>query len=127
MTIKNWFLIKNFEASERIAIAMIEPSVEKETEKAMLLKWSTAYGIIKKWIPKSCIESNAAPAAEMISAVADYAKKQEEKEAAFVKGAKVKKIGGRKIFTITSEYVTYGGVWLDNGKHFSINELMLVG
>lgn len=126
MTVKTWFLNKNFDALERIAISGTEPTVERETEKAMLLKWNTEYGIIKRWVPKSCIENTPAVSEEMIKAAAEYAKKQEEKEASFVKGAKVKKIGGRKIFTVTSSYVTYGGVWLDNGKHVSINELVLV-
>lgn len=126
MTIKTWFLNKNFDALERIAISGTEPTVERETEKAMLLKWNTEYGIIKRWVPKSCIESTPAVSEELLKAAAEYAKKQEEKEASFVKGARVKKIGGRKIFTVTSSYVTYGGVWLDNGKHVSINELVLV-
>lgn len=55
MTVKNWFLTKNFNANERIAISETEPTVERETEKAMLLKWNTEYGIITSWIPKSCI------------------------------------------------------------------------
>lgn len=56
LTVKNWFLNKNFDANERIAIANIEPTVEKETEKAVFLCWNTSYGKIKKWIPKSCTE-----------------------------------------------------------------------
>lgn len=56
MTVKSWFLNKNFSANERIAIAGVEPTVEKETEKAVFLCWKTEYGNIKKWVPKSCTE-----------------------------------------------------------------------
>ncbi len=56
MKVKNWFMNKNFDEAERIAIsASPDPIVEKETEKAVLLKWNTEYGIIKSWIPKSCL------------------------------------------------------------------------
>ena len=56
LTIKSWFLNKNFDTNERIAIASVEPTVEKETEKAVFLCWNTDYGKIKKWVPKSCTE-----------------------------------------------------------------------
>lgn len=128
MTIKTWFLNKNFDANERIAIAGVEPTVERETEKAKLLKWNTEYGVITNWVPKSCIEENAEPndkVAEMLKALQEREAKREE---AFnnARGKKVKKIGGRKIFTINCDFVSYGKVWLDNGKKVDIHELELV-
>lgn len=56
MKIKKWFLDKNFSQSEKYAMTVTEPKVERETEKAKLIKWDTEFGIISSWIPKSCIE-----------------------------------------------------------------------
>lgn len=128
MTVKNWFLNKEFTANERIAIAGVEPTVERETEKAKLLKWNTSYGVITSWVPKSCIEENK----ELTDAAAEMLKAWKEREAKLNasfnnnKGAKVKKIGGRKIFTIESDFVSYGKVRLSNGKAVDIHELELV-
>ena len=124
MTIKSWFLMKNFDANERIAISMTEPTVERETEKAMLLKWNTEFGIIKSWIPKSCIEAEPVITEEIKESINQYARDYAEKEAAFVKGAKVKNINGRKVFTIMSG-ISYGTVLLDNGKRVNIDKLVL--
>lgn len=128
MTVKNWFLNKEFTTDERIAIAGVEPTVKRETEKAKLLKWNTEYGVIAKWVPKSCIEENKVltdTAAEMLKA---WKEREAKLNAAFNnnKGAKVKKIGGRKIFTIESDFVSYGRVRLSNGKAIDIHELELV-
>lgn len=127
MKIKNWFLNKNFEADEQYAIAEIEPTVEKETEKAMLLKWHTQYGTITRWVPKSCIEAEPVVTDQMKEQCRKLAAAQKEKESTFVKGAKVKNINGRKIFTIISNQISYGKVMLDNGKYVSIDKLVLVG
>ncbi len=61
MKIKSWFLNKEFTSVERIAVEFLEPTKEKETEKAVFLCWDTEYGKIKKWIPKSCIEITEHP------------------------------------------------------------------
>lgn len=61
MTIKKWFLNKEFSQSERYAISATDNcKTERESEKAILLKWDTEFGIISKWIPKSCIEDFSA-------------------------------------------------------------------
>ena len=58
--VKNWFMVKNFTSSERVAImSSDEMIIEKETEKAVLGKWNTKFGAITKWIPKSCLEIDA--------------------------------------------------------------------
>ena len=58
--VKNWFMVKNFTSSERVAImSSDEMIIEKETEKAVLGKWNTKFGSITKWIPKSCLEIDA--------------------------------------------------------------------
>lgn len=55
-SIKAWFLNKEFSANERIAIASVSPDMVRETEKAVCLRWNTSYGIITRWVPKSCLE-----------------------------------------------------------------------
>lgn len=67
MTIKKWFMEKEFSASERYAIETgDEPAVARETEKAVLLKWDTDFGTISHWVPKSCIETVPAPSAAKV-------------------------------------------------------------
>lgn len=56
-SVKFWFLSKEFSANERIAISGVAPSVARETEKAVFLRWNTSYGVITRWVPKSCLES----------------------------------------------------------------------
>lgn len=63
MTIKTWFLEKNFTERER-SVMTGEPAVTRETEKAMLLTWGTDFGKIARWVPKSCIVTDAELAAE---------------------------------------------------------------
>lgn len=128
MKVKNWFVNKEFTADERIAIAGVEPTVERETEKASLLKWHTEYGNITKWVPKSCIEETPVisdKAQEMLNA---WREREEKLQDAFNgnRGAKCKRIGGRKIFTIESNFVSFGKVRLSNGKDVDIHELELV-
>lgn len=55
MRIKEWFLIKNFNDNERYAMSVSDITIERETEKAYLLKFESDFGSITKWIPKSCI------------------------------------------------------------------------
>ena len=50
--IKDWFLNKNFTASERYLINTSIKEITKETEKAVLIKCSDFNSI---WIPKSCL------------------------------------------------------------------------
>lgn len=132
MKVKNWFMIKNFDANERIAIATAgDPVIERETEKAALLKWNTDFGSIKRWIPKSCIEEDAVTddtEAVENSIMVNYKNEEKALYEMFTgkRGAKVKKIGGRKMFTICSDYPTYGAVYLDNGKAVDIHKLQLV-
>ena len=58
MRIKEWFLFKNFNQSERYAISVSDIEIEKETEKAYFLKCISDYGVIKTWVPKSCTMSD---------------------------------------------------------------------
>ena len=54
--VKDWFFRKNFSANERYAISVsYSSSVERETEKAVLVRWSTKFGAITRWVPKSCL------------------------------------------------------------------------
>lgn len=54
--VKDWFLHKNFSSSERYAISISHSSsIERETEKAVLVRWATKFGAITRWIPKSCL------------------------------------------------------------------------
>ncbi len=122
MTIKSWFLNKEFSVNERIAITGVEPTIEKETEKAVFLKWNTEYGILKKWIPKSCVEATAV-ANPVVQAMFDNLKNQtNDLYNTMSKGAKVKKCGGRKVFTIVSD-ISYDCVYVSdaNGKEQKIN------
>lgn len=62
MTIKTWFLEKNYTHDEiEYGINLNDPTIEKETEKALLLKWNTEYGVIKGWFPKSVVIMDAEP------------------------------------------------------------------
>ena len=54
MTIKSWFLQKNFTQGEAYAINTARSfKIERDTEKAILVKFNTDYGMIKTWLPKS--------------------------------------------------------------------------
>lgn len=54
-SIKSWFLNKEFNANERIAIIGVSPVMVRETEKAVFLSWNTSYGVVTRWVPKSCL------------------------------------------------------------------------
>lgn len=52
--VESWFIAKNFNQQQQYAISRAE-SVEviAETEKAVRIAWTTKYGTIKSWVPKS--------------------------------------------------------------------------
>lgn len=62
MTIKAWFLNKNFTSNERIIIENAdlggELIVVRETEKAVNFKAVSDYGTLFFWCPKSCLTVN---------------------------------------------------------------------
>lgn len=52
--IQKWFMTKSFTQGERYAIQVADDlEIKKETEKALLLQWSTKFGKISRWVPKS--------------------------------------------------------------------------
>lgn len=53
MTVKTWFLNKNYNSNEILAMSETEPEVVSESEKAYKLKFKTDYGTISGWFPKS--------------------------------------------------------------------------
>lgn len=55
MSIKTWFLEKNFSQNERYLIATGELTIVKETEKAYNFKCESDYGEFTFWCPKSCV------------------------------------------------------------------------
>lgn len=59
MSIKSWFLSKNFNQNEqyiiKTAIMGGELSIERETEKAILFKANSDWGTLTFWCPKSCL------------------------------------------------------------------------
>lgn len=55
IVVKAWFAKKEFSQSERYAMETSDALIDRETEKAYLLKWNTKFGVIKKWVPKSCV------------------------------------------------------------------------
>lgn len=57
--VKSWFLNKNYSQNERYAISTANRTfIEKETEKAVFVKFDTDNGIIKGWLPKSVVTIN---------------------------------------------------------------------
>lgn len=52
--VKEWFLLKTLSNEELTAYRTGIPFVAKETEKAVLIKNDTKYGVISFWCPKSC-------------------------------------------------------------------------
>ncbi|GHV37334.1 hypothetical protein FACS18949_17560 [Clostridia bacterium] len=56
ITIKTWFLVKEFNENERYAISVCDSeTIVRETEKAILVKWVTEFGTITRWIPRSAL------------------------------------------------------------------------
>ena len=128
MTIKSWFLNKNFNQQQRYIIETAqmggELEIVKETEKAYFFKIESEFGAFTFWCPKSCIEEKTVVVSPEIITKAEVNNNNYEEK--FVKGAKVKYLGGRKIFTVESEHISYGSVWLNNGKRKRISELEIV-
>ncbi|MCI8483516.1 MAG: hypothetical protein HFH41_04165 [Lachnospiraceae bacterium] len=62
MTIKSWFLNRNFAQNERMIIEAADMGEElevlKETEKAFFLQATSDWGSLKFWCPKSCFVEN---------------------------------------------------------------------
>lgn len=55
LEIKSWFVLKNFTSEERYAESVSDKEIVRETEKAVLIKFVSDFGIFTKWIPKSCL------------------------------------------------------------------------
>ena len=52
--VESWFIAKNFNQQQQYAISRAERvEVIAETEKAVKIAWTTKYGTIKSWVPKS--------------------------------------------------------------------------
>ena len=56
LTIKEWWIKKNYNQQEAYLINSADLEVLKETEKAVQIKASSDYGTLTFWCPKSCIE-----------------------------------------------------------------------
>lgn len=93
MSIKSWFLSKNFNQNEQYIIkcAIIggELSIERETEKAILFKANSDWGTLKFWCPKSCLIE-----ASEIEEIAPASSKGLEYNALLVEYGKQNKIKG---------------------------------
>lgn len=55
ISIKSWFLNKNFNENERYLIAISSKEITRETEKAVMVKCTNEFGVKSFWIPKSCL------------------------------------------------------------------------
>ena len=113
--VESWFIAKNFNQQQQYAISRAE-SVEVigETEKAVKIAWTTKYGTITSWVPKSVcglaekseaakkveeeIEARAKAARERLEA----AEKHYEAVLAFAKENKVK--GARRGLKLRTLY-----------------------
>ena len=57
ITVKKWFLDKNFSRNEAYAITTCRTAeIVKETEKAALIRFDTDSGTIQSWIPKAAMQ-----------------------------------------------------------------------
>ena len=120
--VESWFIAKNFNQQQQYAINRAE-SVEviAETEKAVKIAWTTKYGTIKSWVPKSVcglaekseaakkveeqIEARAKAARERLEA----AEKHYEAVLAFAKENKVKGVRrGLKLRTLYAKIAEAG-------------------
>lgn len=94
--VKSWLLSKNLSANQIYAynMAMIDDDVriERETEKAVLVKVSSEWGSFSFWSPKSCLITSEDLAAEEIRRAAAY-----ESYEALVNRAKAMGIKGVRI------------------------------
>ena len=120
--VESWFIAKNFNQQQQYAISRAERiEVIGETEKAVKIAWTTKYGTIKSWVPKSVcglaekseaakkveeqIEARAKAARERLEA----AEKHYEAVLAFAKGNKVKGVRrGLKLRTLYAKIAEAG-------------------
>ena len=54
--IPSWFLLKSLNQNQRYAYEIGEKEIEKETEKAILVKVISEFGKFNFWCPKSIIK-----------------------------------------------------------------------
>lgn len=64
IAIPYWFIAKNLTRAQANAIIGETMVVERETEKAVLVKWNTDYGFVTLWTPKSIIVTEEEAKAE---------------------------------------------------------------
>ena len=120
--VESWFIAKNFNQQQQYAISRAERvEVIAETEKAVKIAWTTKYGTIKSWVPKSVcglaekseaakkveeeIEARAKSARERLEA----AEKHYEAVLAFAKENKVKGVRrGLKLRTLYAKIAEAG-------------------
>ena len=120
--VESWFIAKNFNQQQQYAISRAERvEVIGETEKAVKIAWTTKYGTIKSWVPKSVcglaekseaakkveeeIEARAKAARERLEA----AEKHYEAVLAFAKENKVKGVRrGLKLRTLYAKIAEAG-------------------
>lgn len=120
--VESWFIAKNFNQQQQYAISRAERiEVIAETEKAVRIAWTTKYGTIKSWVPKSVcglaekseaakkveeeIEARAKAARERLEA----AEKHYEAVLAFAKENKVKGVRrGLKLRTLYAKIAEAG-------------------
>ena len=120
--VESWFIAKNFNQQQQYAISRAERvEVIGETEKAVKVAWTTKYGTIKSWVPKSVcglaekseaakkveeeIEARAKAARERLEA----AEKHYEAVLAFAKENKVKGVRrGLKLRTLYAKIAEAG-------------------
>lgn len=57
MDIPNWFLFKNLTQQQRYVYSIGDSKIEKETEKAVLIKVESDFGQFTFWCPKSILEN----------------------------------------------------------------------
>lgn len=71
--VKDWFLEKNYSQNEAYAIRLCDNcNIERETEKAALIRFETEWGLIKGWFPKSVYEVEAEGAREHEEAAINF-------------------------------------------------------
>ena len=101
--IKSWFLIKNFTPDEKYVIEVSDREILRETEKAVNIKFTSKYGNLFSWIPKSVFmtkEDERKEKERMSKRIAKFeeGKKRYEKLVEFAKANNVKgvRVGWRK-------------------------------
>lgn len=120
--VESWFIAKNFNQQQQYAISRADRiEVIGETEKAVKVAWTTKYGTIKSWVPKSVcglaekseaakkveeeIEARAKAARERLEA----AEKHYEAVLSFAKENKVKGVRrGLKLRTLYAKIAEAG-------------------